>query len=340
MSRPRRWTRTLPVLIGLAGLLAPAFSAPLADVHIAFDADGATPNVSVSDNAYVGPDETHEGDIVNIFGDVNIDGRVTGNVVVILGKLRVAGTIEGDVVSILSRARLEEGAAIEGEMVNIGGPMSRGSGSRVSGEMVNINVGDFVPFLAEAGASALVRLWLIIRLASLALLFLVTVLMTALVPRRLSVMADAFPARWGWALLTGLAAYGAFAVGFVILFLTILGIPLALALWLCMLITKWMGLASIFLLIGRTAGRNLFGREVAHLPAALGGFAVYAVLSLVPFFGFAFGLGMNILAIGTTLVSRYGSEEPWRRGPAGPGVYPGPVTPVPPAPAPPPIYGS
>jgi hypothetical protein len=339
MIRPRRLVSVLPCLFGLAVLAAPA-SSPRAEVHIDIDADGATPNVSVSDSAYVGPGETHEGDIVNIFGDVNIDGRVTGGVVVILGRLRVAGTVEGDVVSVLSRSRLEEGAVIEGEMVNIGGPLSRGPGSRVAGEMVNINVGDFIPILREEGMSALMRLWLILKLASLALLFLITVLMTALVPRRLSTMAAAFPTRWGWALVTGLAAYGAFAVGFVILFLTILGIPLALALWLCMLITKWMGLASIFLLIGRTAGRNLFGREVAHLPAALGGFAVYAVLTLIPFFGFAFGLAMNILSIGTALVTRYGSEEPWRRETAGPAAPPQPVTPVPPAPIPPPVYRS
>lgn len=336
MTPLSRRSVVLSVLIALAALPAPAS----ADVQVHIDTDGANPNVSVSDSAYVGPSETHEGDIVNILGDVNVDGRVTGDIVVILGKLRIAGEVEGDVISILTRARLDQGASIAGEMVSIGGPLSRSPGTRVEGELVNINFGDFIPFLHEGGLSALARLWFLLKLASLALLFLVTLLMTALVPRRLEALAVAFPRRWGHALVAGLVAYAAFAVGFVILFLTILGIPLALALWLCMLVTKWMGLASIFLLVGQTAGRNLFGREIHHLGATLGGFAVYAILSLIPFFGLALGLILNVLAIGIALVGRFGSEEPWRRGAPGTGGPSQPVTPVPPAPAPPPVYGS
>jgi hypothetical protein len=339
MTPPSRWTGVLPALILAAGLPMGAAVAR-ANVHIDLDHRGAA-NVSISDSAHVGPGQTHEGDIVSILGDVNVEGQVSGSVVVILGRLRVAGTVDGDVVSILTRARLEEGAVIEGEMVNIGGPLSRAPGVRVEGEMVNINVGQFIPLIRDEGLSALARLWLILKLTSLALLFLVVVLLAALVPRRLGVIAAAFPRRWGLALAIGLVAYAAFAVGFVILVMTILGIPLALALWVCMLGTKWIGLASIFLLIGQTAGRNLFGRELSHLAAILGGFAVYAILTLVPFFGLAFGLVLNVLSVGIALVSRYGSEEPWRLGePGSGGAPPQSIHGAPPAPTPPPVYGS
>ncbi|MGH9749646.1 MAG: hypothetical protein ACRD5D_00365 [Candidatus Polarisedimenticolia bacterium] len=318
------------------------------NVTISLDGDeeeGAVPSVAVSDNVYVPKGEIHEGDIVNIFGDVNVEGIVSGDVVVILGSLRLAGTIEGSVVTIFSGARLEQGAAVEQEMVNVGGRLSRSAGSRVEGELVNINLGEFVPFAHGEGLSALARFWLFLKLASLGMFFLVVLLLAALIPRRLSVIAAALPKRWGWALLTGLAAYAAFVVAFLILFVSILGIPLALALGLCMMGTKWIGLTSILYLVGRTAGRNLFQREPSPLASALGGFAIYAVLSLIPLLDVALGLILNALAVGIALLTRYGSEEPWRRGLPGPGAPArsapvGTGIPPRPAPEPPPVHGS
>jgi hypothetical protein len=290
-------------------------------------ATGTTPTVSVSDSAHVAKGEIHEGDVVAIFGDVIVEGSVTGQVVVVLGSLTLSGTVEGDVVTVLSEARLEETARIEGEYVNVGGALHRASGARVGGEVVNVDFHQFIPFV-KGGWSGLWRFLFLVKLAKLAALFLILILVTALFPRRLATIAAALPRRWGWALLAGLLAYAAFAVGFTVLFCTILGIPLALALWFCMLATKWVGLAAILFLIGQTAGRNLFGRDLTHLASVLGGFVAYALLSLIPFFGFAFSLVTSFLAVGIALLTRFGSEEPWGR-PALPAT--GGVPPPPPA---------
>jgi len=293
------------------------------------------PIVAISDDAYVAKGQVHDDDIVCIIGKARIEGEVTGDVVVIMGSLDISGTVRGDVVGILSPTHIEDTAVIEGDLVSIGGPLDRADGSRIDGQEVRLNFMDLVPFM-KGGWAGLWRLIFLLKLISLGLLFLAILLITALVPRRLSVIAAAFPGRWGMAVLVGLLAYCVTVVFCFILFCTVIGIPLAMGLLFAAKGIKWLGLAAIFFLLGRTIGRNVFQRELSHFSAVLGGFAVYALISLVPFFGAVFSTVVSVLALGIAILTRFGSEEGWRR----PGAPPAPsVTAPPPSPAgPPPVY--
>src|SRR6185295_18023886 len=185
--------------------------------------DGA-PLVAIADDAYVAKGTVYHDDVVEIFGNVRVDGEVTGDVIVIMGSAEISGTVRGDLVGIMSRTHLGETAQIEGDLVSVGGPLERAPGSRIEGEELKI------PF-TKGGWAGLWRLLFLLKLISLGLLFLAVLLITALVPRRLSVIAAAFPSRWGMAVLVGLIGYCVAVVLAFILFCTIIGIPLALGLW-------------------------------------------------------------------------------------------------------------
>ncbi len=297
------------------------------------DTDGET--VSLSGDNHVAADQVHEGDIVSIFGDVRVEGKVTGDVVVILGDLDLSGAVDGDVVSILSHAKIAGTARIEGDLVNVGwsldGDIAR---HQVGGEMVNINCLSAIPFAGKGGGwSGLMRLIFIIKLMKMAVLFLIVLLITALVPRRLATIAAAFPQRWGYAILAGLLTYAGLVIAAFLLVVTLIGIPLAVALVGAIYVVKWLGIASILFLIGQTAGRNLFQRELPHVASVLGGFVAYALLCLIPLFGFAFSITMNVLAVGISVLTKFGSDEPWHRTSAAGPQAPGPG--LPPVPAPP-----
>jgi hypothetical protein len=291
--------------------------------------------VILSDEAYVAKGEVHRDDIVCILGKARVEGEVTGDVVVILGSLDISGTVRGDVVGILSPTHVREGAEIDGDLVSIGGPLDRAPGSNVGGQEVKLNFLDMIPFLRH-GWAGLWKLLFLIKLAKLAGLFLMLLLVTALVPRRISIVAAAFPSRWPMSILAGLLAYCATLVLCFLLAVTIIGIPLAIALWFAAKVIKWIGLASILFLMGHTLGRNVLQRELSHFAAVLGGFAVYAVISLVPFFGGVFGMTMSVLALGIAILTRFGSEEGWKKAGAapGPGVAPPPSA----SPGAPPVY--
>ena len=288
--------------------------------------------VIVSDEAYVPKGEVHRDDIVCILGKVRVEGEVTGDVVVVLGSLDISGTVRGDVVGIMSPTHIRDGAEIHGDLVSIGGPLDRAPGSNVGGQEVKLNFLDMIPFL-RGGWAGLWKLLFLIKLAKLAGLFLMLLLVTALVPRRISVVAAAFPSRWAMSILAGLVAYCATLVLCFLLAITIIGIPLAIALWFAAKVIKWIGLASILFLMGHTLGRNVLKRELSHFAAVLGGFAVYAVISLVPFFGGVFALSMSVLALGIAILTRFGSEEGWKKATAAPG--PGAPPPAPSTGAPP-----
>jgi hypothetical protein len=287
------------------------------------------PIVAVTDDAYVAKGQVHDDDIVAIFGKVRVDGEVTGEIVVVMGSVDISGTVRGDVVGVMSPVRLEETAQVDGDLVSVGGPLDRAPGSRVDGQEFKL------PFI-RGGWPGLWRLLFLLKLMSLALLFLAVLLITALVPRRLSVIAAAFPNRWGMAILVGLIGYCVAVVLAVILVCTFIGIPLAMGLLFAAKGIKWLGLAAIFFLLGHTIGRNVFKRDLSHFAAVMGGFAVYAVMSLVPIFGFFMSGVMSVLALGIALLTRFGSEEGWRRTPTP--QAPGAVPPPAPPPVQPPIY--
>lgn len=293
-----------------------------------------SPTVTISDTAYVAKGEVHDDDIVCIMGKVHVEGEVTGDVVVIMGSLDISGTVRGDVVGIMSPTHIEETARIDGDLVSIGGPLDRATGSRIEGEEVKLNFLDAVPFL-RGGWAGLWKLLYLIKLAKLAGLFLMLLLVTALVPRRISIIAAAFPDRWPMSILAGLIAYCATLVLCVVLAITLIGIPLAIALWFAAKGIKWIGLASILFLMGHTLGRNILKRDLSHFAAVLGGFAVYAVISLVPIFGGIFAMCMSILSLGIAIMTRFGSEEGWRKQGAPPTHLAAP--PAPPS-GPPPAY--
>ena len=289
--------------------------------------------VSVTDDAHVPVGEVHDHDIVAIFGDVNIEGDVTGQVVVIMGNMEISGTVQGDVVAIMSPVKLSGTARLDGNFVNIGGRFDRDEDARIEGEMVNLGFMDAVPFF-KGGLAGFWKFMYLLKLISLGLLFLAILLITALVPQRLSVIAAAFPSRWAMAILAGILGYCVTIVLGFILICTLIGIPLAIGLFFVAKVVKWIGLASLFFLIGHTLGRNLFKRDLTHIAAVLGGFAVYALISLVPVFGGVFSFAMGVLALGISILTRFGSEEGWGKSrPTAP-----PLTPPPAAPSgPPPV---
>ena len=301
--------------------LAPILT--LATPRAAAGDSGDTPGVSVSGESFVPKGVVHEGDLVSVLGDVRIDGEVTGQVVVVMGSLELSGTVRGDCVSVMTRTHLAPSAQVDGEMVNVGWSPARDPGSRIAGQLVNVNFMNLVPFAGHGGGlSGIIRFLFILRLIRLAFLFLMLFLIAALIPRRLAIMAAAFPGRWGAALLTGLLVYVGVLLAMVILVATLIGIPLALFLWFVVKVIKWVGLAAILYLMGNSAGRNLFRRDLPHLASVLCGFVIFAVINLVPILGWLFGMVMSALALGTALVTRFGTEVQPAMMPAPPGAAP------------------
>ncbi len=297
--------------------------------------------VGVFQDVHVPRGETRRGDVVCIFGNASIDGEVTGDVVVIGGSLRIAGTVRHDVVAVLSSVSFAEEAEIGHDFVNVLGTID-GRARVHHGETVNIPL-FFHPVDLRTPLARLAGILVWSFLLLTVLKFLVLLLIAALAPERVRLLSEQAPTSYLLAFLVGLGGYIGVLVAHLLLWITVIGIPLSGLLFLAFLVVKWLGVAGIYHCVGRSIGR-LFGKDLSLLPAILVGFLPFALLVLVPTFiggvGFLFALGARILfwlfveipAVGLVILTRVGSrprgkDVPWPTPPL-------PIAAPPPPPAP------
>jgi hypothetical protein len=284
-----------------------------------------------------------QGDLVSVFGDVAVPAGVRqgGNVVCIGGHATIAGEVEGDVTVILGSLRLTgsagrnvatvlsdvelRGATVErnlvgvlgtldlqqsevgGELVNVLGGLDRDSATLV-GSIVNLSLGTWFPSVWT------LVVWL--KLLSRLMVFVLLLLLVAMVPERIQLVADEAAVRYVPALFVGLLGYVGLFLVLGVLSITLVGMPLALlAFW----IVKWIGVAGIFLAVGRGLGR-LLGRELSILGAVLLTFGLHVLLSVAPILlglpglllagavSALFFLFVELPAVGLTLLTRFGTR--------------------------------
>lgn len=298
------------------------------------------------DDIHVAANEDRRGVVVAVGADVVVEGHVRENVVVVFGNLRMTGSTDESVVSILSNAELS-GARIGDQLINVMGRLER-SDTEVDGQYVNVGFGEWLPNLPSPfGMLGVLLFWW--RLFKLLLVFLVLLLLAALVPERIEVIAEEAPLRYGAAFLYGLLGYLGMLVAMTLLLATVIGFPIGLLIF---GLLKLMGIAGIFLAFGRRFGRSL-GREMSMLGAILLVFAPFALIHLLPaflgvwglilsaFIGFCVWVFLEVPALGLVILTRAGTRasavpaQPFTGPQAPPATPVGAAPPGAPAPAPP-----
>jgi hypothetical protein len=83
------------------------------------------------------------GDIVRIGGPVTVgqDERVEGDVVAIFGPVNVDGEVTGDVVAVMGPLTLGPHAIVHGDVQAVGGPLNRAPEAQVSGDTNEVAIG-------------------------------------------------------------------------------------------------------------------------------------------------------------------------------------------------------
>ncbi len=81
--------------------------------------------VKFGESIYIGEHELVRGNVVTVFGDVEVEGKVMGDVVAIMGDIDLGpgAIVNGEVVSVLGGLDQHEDARVRGETVIVGGSM-------------------------------------------------------------------------------------------------------------------------------------------------------------------------------------------------------------------------
>lgn len=348
-------------------VLAPEAIAELDRQLDAAAADSLTPNEELWETVqrYRGEGQARRSaERVEIGGSIVVreDEVIEGDAVAVGGEVVVYGTVEGDCVAIGGDVTLQDGARVEGDAVSVGGRVHDLGDAEVLGERVSVDIGFPIPFAAwgvQGEEIARRARWFKFGfwITVLAITLVFSLFLYALMGRRLDVASRRVENQPGHSFLIGLlgalASPFAFVIAFVLLCITIIGIPLALALPVLFLAVIAAGFAVASLTVGRRLAARGDGNELApsrgpyrHILLGFAALAALWILSMFlklangPIAAFAMLFGVlgffvlvtaSILGFGALMTTRFGTSPV--PAPAGGPLPPGSAPPPPPLPA-------
>lgn len=277
---------------------------------------GGNDRVSVMGETHVLADEKIDGAAVGVLADVIVDGEVSGDAVAVMGDNTINGTVNGNVVAVLGDVRLGPKARVLGDIICVGGgDLTRAPGAVVEGKIIKKSVGKFHvssplqswwtnglklgrPLAFGAGLA-----WLWIG-AACALAFYA--LLALLFPGGLRRTGDLLVQRPVAVIFSGLLTMIALPLIFVLLLITIVGIPVAvIVLPTGVLLSVLFGKAAIYGLIGRRISSDTLHPSLAVLAGGM----IFVLLYLVPVVGLALSLLVSFLGFGCALTALFTSKK-------------------------------
>jgi hypothetical protein len=257
---------------------------------------------------------------------IESDQMVEGDVVCIGGSVTVLGRVKGDVVSIGGSVELKGAGEVDGDAVSVGGTVRRPTGTRIGGENVGLR---FIP-------SGLFGLWqprahlglsIAFIVLKLVFLFFVGWLVVVLAESRMKGMGRYAEEHLWRSLFTGMAVLILFPAAFVLLLVTIVGIPLALLSPVALMLSLMVGYLTVAALLGLhvakagVSDRSSWVRGVAtgllllegipllgHL-ARTGGGPLHALGIVLLVFGYAAMFIASTIGLGSLVLSRFGQAK-------------------------------
>lgn len=226
--------------------------------------------------------------------DVSLNGSIGRDLAVGGSNVSIAGTVERNIKSGVNKLSLTNGAKVGGGIeytsnnkINMSGSAS--VAGQVTQHLPQKKDKAFPNAFFFQGAMALLAAFLLLVTA---------LLVTALVPRFVHSVSEQGMKRPWWVLLTGFVASIVAPILFVLLLMTVVGIPLAV-----LLLLSWLLVAfSSGLFTAYYVGRKIWRSQTNALMRVLAGSLILLILFMIPFLGFFVMLFTYWLGVGMILL--------------------------------------
>jgi hypothetical protein len=244
-----------------------------------------------------------EGALVRIFSDIRIEENehVDGDVVAVFGSVDIHGSVAGDVVAVFGSVTLHDSTYIEGDAVAIGGALNQPPTAVIRGESVSVG------FLPVAWSLPTVT----VLLFTVALGWVMAVfcgwLMTLMFSDRLVRVAAIASRRTLGSFMLGVLSVPLFVVLLCLLFITVIGIPLAILLPIFYVLLVMAGMVVGTYVLGCKLMRRRLGEGGQMAPIIAGTtlvaviFAASALLATPP--GVLRSIALFLALVGVLLVT-------------------------------------
>ncbi len=256
--------------------------------------------------------------LVAVGRDLEVRGEASSDVAAFDGSVHVTGTVAGDVIVLGGSVELAPTARVEGDVFALGGTVETAPGATIAGRAVSYPTASSAwitllegPAIGLSAASPLVlggKLALLASWLALAMVFFAAsgrnVLST-------SAGVAAEPLRSFVAGLVGVIALVLTAVLFSAFAAALVGVPLLVLAVMLALVLKLWGMVAVFHATGDWVSRRVLRRTPRALTAATVGLLVLGTLKFVPYLGVWVWSAATFLGVGATLITKFGSREPW-----------------------------
>jgi hypothetical protein len=297
----------------------------------------------IGGNALIEKDSAINGDVVLIGGNLTISGNISGNVAIIGGNLTISGKIDGDIAVVGGQAALSESADVSGNIATIGGQVEKDPGAKVSGKIVdNAPVVGIPPIPEVPNAPTIPNvpiapkvninfnpLWEIVNVTLLALaVAAIGMLLTLFLQPQLERVADAITRQPVMAGSFGLLAVVVTPLALLIMFITLIMIPVALVVAIIVTLAWLFGMVALGQEIGERFTKAINQIWAPVLSTGAGTFLLVLIsgfIGLIPCFGWMLVFVLTLFAIGGVAMTWFGT----RSAPGTMSVIPTPKVEVP-----------
>jgi cytoskeletal protein CcmA (bactofilin family) len=267
--------------------------APASAAGQAANSSDSGDRVVITGPVTIGSGETAD-DVVVIDGPVLVAGRVRGDLVVVSGKLRISGRVDGDVVAVAERATLAPGARVGGDLIYGDKRPVVPAGATVGGDVNRVSVDEITDPVGFIGAAAI---WIAVSVSTLVF----GLLLLWLAPRALDAAFTAARTSLGPTIGWGLLLFFGLPILAVIALVTLVGIPLGVALLLALVPLYAIGYTTSAWLLGR----RLVGPPRGRVLAFLAGLAILRLLAIIPILGGIVWFAATVVGLGALLVATW-----------------------------------
>lgn len=223
---------------------------------------------------------------------------VADNVMALFGQITVSGLVEQNVVAVGGSVVLTSKAVVRGKVVVVGGVVAQGKGSLVYGDITEINSATLSEAFHAAMRGDLEGWSIILNIISVcffAIILMIALIMTLIVPRSLAVIANAISTNLLKSFFTGFLVTLMIVPFFMLLAISIIGIfliPLAFA---ALILAAIIGFTAVGSLVGNFVITKIFrGYRKSLLKETLVGLGLLWILGMIPFYA---GMLMKVVAI-------------------------------------------
>lgn len=276
--------------------------------------------VRLNADVTVGPDETYKS-VVVMNGTIVVDGHVENDAFTANGDIVVhdGGSIGGDAVSLTGRVTTEGSGTIGGDRVEVGSRAARTGGVSIPNARVVAG--------GLHGAGVGLGGWIVLTLGALGLgLFLVLISGSGL-----HAVGREIGERTGRTALVGFLALIGVPVVFVVLLISVVGIPVALLLIPLVPLFSFYGMFALALVVGERLLTTFDRPQAKDVWAMVAGVLLISVIRLIPVLGWIAFSVAALVGFGATVSRLWDYFQGRRAARPGPGqsVPPYPMDPYP-----------